>query len=354
MVKIKKNYKKSVKNKYLTISIIALLIICSCDKLIDFIKNPVPICDDFNPTITFQSEFYNRNHDIFVMDIETLEIRNLTTNLCSLICKNNRPSFSPDGSKISFYSDKDGTNDIFIMDVDGKNPHNLIKSPHDDRYPSFSPDGAKIVFSSRTSTSWEVFLINSDGSGLQNLTNHSAWDGSPKFSPDGSKIAFTSNRDGDEDIYLINIDGTNLLNLTNNNILDLSFDFTPDGQFIIYDSGSNRDLYIMNAVNGQNKKRLTNNRNDFHDPVVSPKGNKVVFRSFDGSWVEIYIMNIDGSGLFNLGRGRQAQFSADGNRIAYVNDSDIWIIDLSTMKKYNLTNDHLNYYRYPMFCPVLN
>jgi len=96
-------------------------------------------------------------------------------------------------------------------------------------------------------------------------------------------------------------------------------------------------------INGENKKRLTNQVNDFYHPVVSPDGDKVAFQSFDRSWLDIYLMNIDGSNLMNLGRGREAQFSPDSKQIVFVNRSDVWMIDITTMEKTNLTNDPFNY-----------
>ena len=46
------------------------------------------------------------------------------------------PSFSPDGSKIAFESDRDGDFKIFVMNFDGSNPTNLTNNNFWDANPS--------------------------------------------------------------------------------------------------------------------------------------------------------------------------------------------------------------------------
>ncbi|HCU21954.1 MAG TPA: hypothetical protein DF698_03505, partial [Candidatus Atribacteria bacterium] len=50
------------------------------------------------------------------------------------------PCWSPDGTKIAFTSHRDGNNDIFTMNVDGSNFRNLTRNPADDTDPTWSPD----------------------------------------------------------------------------------------------------------------------------------------------------------------------------------------------------------------------
>src|SRR5688500_14146475 len=68
--------------------------------------------------------------------------------------------------------------------------------------PSWSPDGAKIVFYSERDGNSEIYVMNADGSRPTRLTRHPANDGSPSFSPDGTKIAFDTDRDGNFEIYV--------------------------------------------------------------------------------------------------------------------------------------------------------
>ena len=51
-------------------------------------------------------------------------------------------------AQIAFVSDRDRNDEIYVMDDDGKNQRNLTNHPSDDYAPSWSPDGTRIVFMS--------------------------------------------------------------------------------------------------------------------------------------------------------------------------------------------------------------
>ena len=51
-------------------------------------------------------------------------------------------------AQIAFVSNRSGNWDIYVMDIDGQNPRNLTKNRHDDSSLSWSPDSKRVVFSS--------------------------------------------------------------------------------------------------------------------------------------------------------------------------------------------------------------
>jgi len=116
------------------------------------------------------------------------------------------PSFSGDGSKIAFMSNRDGNFEIYVMNADGTSQTRLTNNAAYDGLPSFSGDGSKIAFFSDRDGNWEIYVMNVDGTGQTNLSNNPAADDNPSFSGDGSKIAFSSNRDGDFEIWVIRMD----------------------------------------------------------------------------------------------------------------------------------------------------
>jgi TolB protein len=113
------------------------------------------------------------------------------------------------------------------MDLAGLNVVQLTSNTFTDREASFSPDGSKIVFfTDRTSPNSEVFVMNANGSNPVNISNSVTNDGSCSWSADGQEILFISSRDGNTEVYVMNADGTGQTRLTFNT----NFENTPMSQ----------------------------------------------------------------------------------------------------------------------------
>lgn len=140
------------------------------------------------------------------------------------------PTWSPDGTRLAFDSNRDGSYNIYAMNVDGSGDlTNLTQDPSgspawSNVNAAWSPDGTRIAFTTLRDEpdpfncdpcNWQIYVMGSDGSGPARLTDHTADDDHPAWSPDGGRIAFVSWRDGNAEIYVMNADGSNLVRLTN-------------------------------------------------------------------------------------------------------------------------------------------
>lgn len=80
---------------------------------------------------------------------------------------------------IVFQSDRDGNNEIYVMDADGKNQRRLTNSGASDEQPTWSPSGQKIAFVSKRDGNKEIYVTDADGNNPRRLTNNEASDASP-------------------------------------------------------------------------------------------------------------------------------------------------------------------------------
>ena len=89
--------------------------------------------------------------------------------------------------------------ELLVADSDGKNPKQITDFGCAAFAPTFTPDGKKILFASNKHNcdgrKFELFMCNLDGSGVEQVTDFGGFTAFPEFSPDGKKIVFASDRD---------------------------------------------------------------------------------------------------------------------------------------------------------------
>jgi len=162
------------------------------------------------------------------------------------------PTWSPDGGKIAFTSERDGDREIYVMAANGSNQAPLTDDPASDSVPDWSPDGTKIAFSASRGGNTGIYVIDANGDNETRVSAANVNDEWPSWSPDGRKLVFTSYRDGNGEIYTMNADGTNAQRLTSSDSLDQSPSWSPDGTMIAFTSDRDGDpeVFVMPATGG--------------------------------------------------------------------------------------------------------
>lgn len=80
----------------------------------------------------------------------------------------------------------------------------------------WSPDGTKLTFNTNRDGDQEIYMMNADGSNQRNVTHSPrSTEGLADWSPDGKRLVLYSDRSGDKDIHILDLGTGKWTNLTN-------------------------------------------------------------------------------------------------------------------------------------------
>jgi Tol biopolymer transport system component len=253
---------------------------------------------------------------IFAMTLITAALLAPFTSALHSVRADLRPSSEPVGEdedafvgtpqSIAFHSNREGNNEIYVMNPDGSDQTRLTMESRNDVRPDVSPNGKQIVFSSNRITpeanptgDFEIFVMNSDGGGVRQLTFNGAEDSWPRWSPNGRWIAFHSNVDGNFEIYVIRPDGMDLTRVTDYpSGLDQYPEWSPDGKQLAIRRDT--DLYLID-LDGSNPIQLTAGATGFNQMASwSPDGKRLAFLSTREGYPSVFVTDADGKNQINL------------------------------------------------------
>jgi Tol biopolymer transport system component len=147
----------------------------------------------------------------------------------------------------------------------------------------------KIAFTSDRDGSQEIYLMNPDGTNQTTLTNNSIVDDHAMWSPNGKKLAFVSQRAaGGFAIFQMNMDGTNRVEITPlSNFLNgppygavgFSMSWSPDGRKIAFQDPYYNDIWVVDVETHARQNRQMTAERKVGSSIINLPGPQTVRRS---------------------------------------------------------------------------
>lgn len=218
--------------------------------------------------------------DPYMMNADGSDARALTNDLPTIISvvSSGRLEWDTtfyDSARTAFVTLRDLNLEVYARLTDGE--HNLTKNGAVDWYPAWSPDASQIAFASDRDGNQEIYVMNADGSSPRRLTDTPGDDLYPMWG--GSSIYFMSDRDipfsgGKIGLYGINLDDASPQAKrvdASESITFLDAQRWPETGSLLYDvqADGQWDIFYADSV-GRNAANLTDNPGDDLFPVWRP------------------------------------------------------------------------------------
>ncbi len=232
-------------------------------------------------TISCQSPISEKEDSQNILELEINEGTNMAAAL------------SPDGKTLAF----DVLGRIWLMPAEGGETVAITDSLGNARQPSWSPDGTQLTFQAYWDGNWHIYVVNKDGSSLKKMTNGEFDHREPHWSPDGTTLAFSSDRSGNYDIWTKDIVGEQMIPITNNEASEYGPAWSPDGSqiaFISDDLKSGR-LIVRSMQNGTTKS-VYQSSEKLSAASWSPTGEGIVFNELSKATSQLKSVEVTGSG----------------------------------------------------------
>src|SRR5216683_574602 len=270
---------------------------------------------------------------------------------------------SPDGKTIVF----EMLGDIYTLPIEGGQAKLIAGGMSFDSQPRFSPDGQSIAFLSDREGSENIWIMHADGTGVKQVSKDPNNDfTSPSWAPDG-KYIFVSKAQfgiGSSEIWMYHVDGGSGVQITKSKPTPttprrerpnaMGVVASPDGKYLYYAAklGSlyyNQQLPTWHIVRRDRKTgdedSLIQQIKSAFRPLLSPDGKQVLYvtryetesglrlrnlESGEDRWVKYPVTRDDQESLFTRDVFPGYAFLPGGKEIVYNQDGKIKRLDLAT------------------------
>ena len=271
---------------------------------------------------------------------------------------------SPGGSTIVM----EAVGDLYVLPIEGGTARRITSGMAFDSQPRFSPDGKRIAFVSDRDGSENVWVANADGSEPRKLSSDSGTVefASPSWSPDGTHVVASRTKWGLRtfELWAYHVDGGRGVQITEaKRDSDTPSDeranalgpvYSPEGRYLYYarkDGGFDYDVrlplwqVVRRDLHNGSEDTLTGAQGSAMRPALSPDGSILTYvtryrgesglrlrdlRSGEDRWLAYPAQRDDQESRFTRDLFPGYAFTPDGSAVIYTNEGGIRRVDIRT------------------------
>lgn len=247
-------------------------------------------------------------------------------------------------SQIAFVSDAPGTKQVYVCDADGGNVQQVTRHPHGAVSPALSPD---FLAFTGYGTGFPCVVLVDMGAGMERqVASTPGQNSGAAFAPDGRSLALTMSFIGNPEIFVLDLPSSNAICVTESVGTPSSPSWHPDGQQIIFSSneGDGPQLYVVDIASESSAQRWPCGYRYATDPEWSPDGKQVAFTTRSGTDYAVAVASYPegDSRIVQKGGAQHPSFSPDGRSLAYVQNGQLWVHDVTTNKRRSVVSGRGN------------
>jgi Tol biopolymer transport system component len=212
-------------------------------------------------------------YEIWVCDADGSNLRQLTALRGAGVPA---PRWSPDGANIVFYVASGAKKDIYVVSASGGKPRRLIDRPGQDEWPYWSRNGQWIYFTSSRSGRFEIWKMPSKGGDAVQLTRNGGDEA--QESPDGKMIYYSKGWPNTLSVWRIPVEGGTEVNVLDSVDTGSGWTLGPEGIYFFTspDNQARRDLQLYDFATGHIRKILTTEQDVGNIAAVAPDGRTIL------------------------------------------------------------------------------